>query len=87
MTVDFRTGIEIKLFFNASIQDVSVILDGKPYSAFQIDSNHYSVKLPDIKRAGEYSADVYTGDNLIGKIMIKAQGKSGNINDAFDDLF
>ena len=87
VTVDFRTGIEIKLFFNASIQDVSVVLDGKPYSAFQIDSNHYSVKLPDIKRAGEYSADVYTGDNLIGKIMIKAQGKSGNINDAFDDLF
>jgi hypothetical protein len=43
--------------------------------------------LPDTKRAGEYPADVYSGDNLIGKILIQAQGKSGKINDAFDDLF
>lgn len=87
VTVDFRTGTEIKLFFNSPMQDISVVLDGKSYSAFQIDTNHYSVKLPDTKRAGDYSADVYASDNLIGKVMIKAQGKSGKINDAFDDLF
>jgi len=87
VTVDFRTGTEIKLFFNSTVQDVSVVLSGKKYSASQIDTNHYSVKLPDTKRAGEYPADVYAGDNLIGKIMIQAQGKSGKVNDAFDDLF
>jgi hypothetical protein len=69
------------------MQNVSVVLDGKPYSASKIDTNHYSVKLPDTKRAGVYSADVYAGDNLIGKVSIKAQSKSGNVNDAFDDLF
>lgn len=87
VTVDFRTGTEIKLFFNSPVQDVSVELNGKRYSASQIDANHYSLKLPDTKRAGDYSADVYAGDDLIGKIMIKAQGKSGKVNDAFDDLF
>lgn len=87
VTVDFRTGTEIKLFFNSPVQAVSVVLSGKPYSASQIDTNHYSVKLPDTKRAGEYPADVYAGDNLIGKIMIRAQGKSGKVNDAFNDLF
>ena len=87
VTVDFRTGAEIQLFFNSPVQDVSVVLNGKPYSASQIDTNHYSVKLPDTKRAGDYSAEVYAGDNLIGKITIKAQGKSGKVNDAFDDLF
>jgi hypothetical protein len=87
VTVDFRSGTEIKLFVNSPAQDVSVVLNGKPYSALQIDANHYSVKLPDTKRAGDYSADVYAGDNLIGKIVIKAQGKSGKVNDAFDDLF
>lgn len=87
VTVDFRTGTEIKLFFNSPVQDVVVVLNGKPYSASQIDANHYFVKLPDTKRAGDYSADVYAGDNLIGKIMMKAQGKSGKVNDAFDDLF
>lgn len=87
VTVDFRTGTEITLFINSPMQDVSVVLDGKSYTALQKDANHYSVKLPDTKRAGDYSADVYAGDNLIGKIMIKAQGKSGKVNDAFDDLF
>jgi len=87
VTVDFRTGTEIRLFFNSPVQDVSVVLNGKPYPAVQTDDNHYSVKLPDTKRAGDYPADVYAGDNLIGEIMIKAQGKSGKINDAFDDLF
>jgi hypothetical protein len=87
VTVDFRTGTEIKLFFNSPMQNISVVLNGEPYSASQIDANHYSVKLPDTKRAGDYSADVYAGDNLIGKIMIKAQSKSGKVNDAFDELF
>ncbi|KQC03545.1 MAG: hypothetical protein APR53_04965 [Methanoculleus sp. SDB] len=87
VTVDFRTGTEINLFFNSPVQGVSVVLNGKPNSASQIDENHYSVKLPDTKRAGEYPAEVYAGDNLIGNIMIKAQGKSGKVNDAFDDLF
>lgn len=87
VTVDFRTGTEITLFFNSPVQDVSVALNGRRYSASQIDANHYSVKLPDTKRAGDYSADVYAGDNLIGNIMIMAQGRSGKVNDAFDDLF
>lgn len=87
VTVDFQTGTEIKLFFNSPVKDVSVVLNGKPYLAFQIGGNHYSVKLPDTKRAGDYPADVYAGDNLIGNIIIKAQGKSGKVNDAFADLF
>jgi len=87
VTVDFRTGATIKLFFNAPVQNVSVVVNGKPYQAVRTDENHYTVKLPDTKRAGDYPADVYVGDNLIGKILIKAQGKSGKVNDAFDDLF
>jgi hypothetical protein len=87
VTVDFRTGTEITLFFNYSLKNVSVVLCGKRYSTSQLDSYHYKVVLPDIKRAGTYPADVYAGDDLIGKILIKAQGKSGKINDSFDDLF
>ncbi|MDR1000208.1 MAG: BREX-4 system phosphatase PglZ [Clostridiales bacterium] len=85
--VDFRAGTEIKLFFNAPVRDVTVVLNGKPYYATQTDDSHYIVKLPDTKRAGDHPASVYAGDDLIGEIVIKAQGKSGKTNDAFDDLF
>lgn len=87
VTVDFRTGTEITLFFNSPLKNVSVVLSDKRYSASPLDSNHYKVALPNTKRAGDYPADVYDGDDLIGKILIKAQGKSGKVNDAFDNLF
>ncbi len=87
VTVDFRTGTEITLFFNPPAKNVSIVLNGKRYPAFALDDFHYKVALPDIKRAGNYSADVYAGDDLIGKVQIKAQGKSGKKNDEFEDLF
>jgi len=85
--VDFRTGTAIQLFFSAPAKDVSIVLNGKRYAAAQTDAYHYDVRLPDTKRAGEYPAEVYAGDDLIGKVLIQAQGKSGKINDDFDDLF
>ncbi len=87
VVADSRTGAQIQLFLNSPVHNVSVVLNGKQHPAKQIDTNHYAAKLPDIKRAGEYPAEVYAGDDLIGKIMIKAQGKSGKVNEAFDDLF
>lgn len=87
VTVDFRAGTAITLFSNTALKDVSVILSGKRYSAVKIDDNHYKVALPDTKRAGEYHADVYAGDDLVGKIQIMARGKSGKVKDDFDSLF
>lgn len=87
VTVDFRKGIEITLFFNSPVKNVSIKLNGKHYQAVVIAINHYRVVISDTKRAGDYPADVYAGDNLIGEILIKAQGKSGKVNDAFDELF
>ena len=87
VTVDVRNGAEITLFFNSPVHDVSVVLNGKSYPATPTSDQHYSVKLPDLKRAGEYQADIYAGDNLTGRVLIKAQGKSGNVNNAFDNLF
>jgi len=86
-TVDYRTGTEITLFFNSPVLDVSVIINGKRYTACKIDDNHYSVRLPDTTRAGDYQADVYSRDDLVGTVLIKAQGKSGKVNDDFNDLF
>lgn len=87
VTVDFRTGTKITLFFNSPVKNVSVILNGKRYPSSQLDDNHYEVALPDTKRAGDYHADVYAEDDQIGKILVKAHSKIGKVNNAFDDLF
>jgi len=87
VTVDPRCGTEIRLFINSPAKNVSIVLHGKRYFASQTDAHHYNVALPDTKRAGEYVADVYAGDDLIGQILITTQGKSGKVNDAFDKLF
>lgn len=85
---DYKKGITVTLYINKDIND-SLILDyeNRRYSANKIDDNHYSVNIPDIKRAGTYSADVYLGNDLAGRIEIKTSGKSASMNDDFDDLF
>jgi hypothetical protein len=85
--VDFRHGTSITLFSNTTLKDVSVVLNGQRYAAVQIDGNHYYINLPDTKRAGEYPAEVYAGDDFVGNVLIKAQGKSGKVNDDFDSNF
>jgi len=87
VTADYRTGAEITLFFNSLVKNVSVLLKDKRYPALKVDDNHYKVPLPDTKRAGDYAAEVYVGDDLIDNINIHVHGRSGMINDAFDDLF
>ncbi|MDR1219144.1 MAG: BREX-4 system phosphatase PglZ [Treponema sp.] len=87
VTVDSRNGTVATLFANAPLNNVSLVLNGKRHSASPIDKNHYKVTLPDIRRAGEYPADVYAGDDLIGEVLIKTQGKSGKIDDGFDSHF
>lgn len=87
VTVDFRAGTAITLFINTPLNDVSLVLNGKHYIALPTDENHYEVTLPDVKRAGDYPAAVYSGDDLIGQVLIKALGKSGKSNDDFDNLF
>ena len=85
---DYKKGITVTLYINKDIND-SLILDyeNRRYSANKIDDNHYSVNIPDIKRAGTYSADVYLGNDLAGRIEIKTSGKSASMNDDFNDLF
>lgn len=87
VTVDSRLGAVITLFCNSPLEDVSVELDGQRYPAERTDDNHYTAKLSGLRRAGVRSAQVYSGDNLINEISIKAQGKSAKVDDSFDSLF
>jgi hypothetical protein len=84
---DSRKGVEIGLFVNFPAQNLYAVLNKKQYKASKIDKNRYLLKISDIKKAGQFLAEIYEGDNLIGKVEFKAQGKSGKINSDFEDLF
>ncbi len=85
---DYKSGVTFTLYVNKYItQPLSVEYNGKRFACSQLDSNHYSVSIPDIKRACTAKADVYIGEDLISHITIKAVGKSAAVDSDFDDLF
>ena len=86
----FRKPLEFTLFSKAELQSVRVTIKGQsiPYIAKKTDKNHYHV-ITDIKRGGKYSADVFDGDSLIGKLTIdvKSETQKKSDSDDFDNLF
>lgn len=84
---DYKTGIRINLYVNKMIRETLAVSYGnKRYPAKRIDDNHFSVDIPDIKKAGTYGMDVYLGDGLASHIKITPTGKSAVVNDDFEDL-
>ncbi len=85
--VDYSKGAYIEFFIDKKESNVSVVYNNKAYIACATNENIYAVTIKEINRAGNYKLLVYEQDNLIGKLDIKAQGKSARTNSIFDDLF
>lgn len=65
ITVSFRKKASITLFSKTKLSDVSVCVNGKYYEAVNNNDNFYTIEMPDIKKKGEYTADVYSAGNLL----------------------
>lgn len=87
ITANMRTVAQLTIFSKSKLDKVSLVVEGKRYETVKADDNHHTVALTDIKRARDYYADVYEGDNLIERLKFTVQTGSGKRNDAFDDLF
>lgn len=77
--VSFKKKAELKIFATSEISDVKIIVNNKCYSVQDIGNNFYSVKMPDIKKAGTYFADIYSEDNKIAENMQFIIVKEGHI--------
>lgn len=64
ITVSFRKKAVITIFSKTKLHDVSIKVNEKYYDAIANDS-FYTVEMPDIKKKGDYTADVYSSGNLI----------------------
>jgi hypothetical protein len=59
----------------------------KKYRAKKVtDDLHYQVTISEMKREGNYSVDVYLGENFISKLYIKTHSKIATKNSDFDNL-
>ncbi len=89
LQADRHKGTLVELYISdvEQINNVYIVAEGNKYTAKSKDSTHYDVLLDDIKRAKEYSADVFDGDDLIGNIKLAIKGKTASINSEFDDIF
>jgi len=65
------------------LDGVSVIVGGKRYAADKLDTNNHRVIMPDIRKAGHYTADVYESANLIGNVTFTVRSGAAQENDLF----
>ncbi len=87
IVIDKVNGTRIDLYVSDALDGkLNIVCNESRVYAQQVDSKHYFA-LIDVKRAKEYSADVYDDDNLIGNIKFTVKGKTGSKNNDFDDLF
>ena len=89
IVADFKKGTTISIYISdvENYNNVSVVVNGTRYQAFSDDKSHYTIEMKDVRRAKKYTADVYDGEDLIGKVGFTVKGKTASVNDDFDDLF
>jgi hypothetical protein len=88
LTVDYKHGATITLFVNIPLkQNPTLFIGSKQYKMVKSDDHHYSSHLQDLKKAGQYEAMVYVGDDLIGRVNFVTRSKSAQVNSDFDDSF
>lgn len=68
----------MRLSWTAELPDVSITVDGKSYEADSLGNGFYRVDMPDLKKPGTYSVDVYSGDNIVAEkltLIVKREGQ------------
>lgn len=74
----FRKKAAIKVFMTAELPDVSITVDGKSYEAEPLGNGFFQVDMPDLRKPGTYSVDVYSGDNSVAEklaLIVKREGQ------------
>ena len=77
---DRKVGTSFRLYISDvnNKNKISIVIENKRYFAKVEDDEHFVFELSDVKKSKKCSAEIFDGDDLIGKI---------ELNDGFDDLF
>lgn len=88
ITADRHDGVTLNLYISdvERPDNISLMIEDKPYQGKSKDETHFTFGLKDIKRAKTkpYTADVFDEPDLIGSISFKVRGKTATVKDDFD---
>lgn len=88
ITVDRHDGVALNLYISDvdSPNNISLVVEDKPYQGKSEDGIHYTFELKEVKRAKAkpYTADVFDGADLIGSVSFNVRGKTATVKDDFD---
>lgn len=80
VTSSFKKIAKIRIYLSKTLDDVSILVDGKYYySAQLVDGQQYiyEIALPDIKKAGIHTFDVLVGESFVAKGISFEMKKEG----------
>ena len=84
ITFSFRKKAEIELFVNCNVTDLSIDIKGKQYECESKGNGYFRCRIPDIRKSGEYSFDVYADGNKIKEnLVFKAVQEGAKENKMF----
>lgn len=85
ISANYRNCAEIELFCINHLHNVSVRLGDQFYCAAPNpqNPNKYHVSFTGIYKPGQYAADVFEGDNLLGSVAFEIESKMGKSSDLF----
>lgn len=75
--VSMRKKAEIEVFTNVIVSEVSLCVNGKFYTGAKTDDHMFKVKMTEIRKAGTYTVDIYSNNNIIAKgikIRVEKEG-------------
>lgn len=87
---DRHNGTTINLYISEveHKNGISAVIAGTSYQAVCDDATHYTIVLPDHKRAAKnVAASIYDGEDLIGSVIFEIKGRTATVKDDFDELF
>lgn len=73
--VSFRKKAALKIYSTTPISNI--VVNNNSYEVIEIGNKYYSIEMYDIKKAGTYNADIYSGDNKIAskQFIVKKEGQ------------
>lgn len=80
ITASFKKIAKIKVYISKTLDNVSILVDGKSYynAKKEVGKDYiYEIEMPDLKKSGEHTFDVFVGNTIIAKGLnfeIKKEG-------------